>query len=168
MLQIERRYTSNARSRRGLTALTSFGLQALAVAVLLILPLLRPQESPFFRHLSTTVSLGTTLGELLAPRTRAGGNPAAAPALAAVNAEAEDLVVADCLREQRRRAGTPEHHTVGHRRMRVRTDSSATREHRNSTNVLRSYPTMPGYLPISAVSSWSERQRTIAMSSNRT
>jgi protein TonB len=67
----------NARSRRGLTALTSFGLQALAVAVLLILPLLRPQESPFFRHLSTTVSLGTTLGELPAPRTRAGGNPAA-------------------------------------------------------------------------------------------
>jgi hypothetical protein len=30
------------RSRRGLTTLTSFGLQALAVGLLLVLPLLRP------------------------------------------------------------------------------------------------------------------------------
>lgn len=67
----------NARSRRGLTALTSFGLQALAVAVLLILPLLRPQGLPLFRQLSTTVNLGIPLGEPSASRTRAGGNPAA-------------------------------------------------------------------------------------------
>jgi len=65
------------RSRRGLTALTSFGLQALAVGVLLILPLLRPQGLPLFRQLSTPVSLAPPPGEPLAPRTHAGGNPAA-------------------------------------------------------------------------------------------
>ena len=51
------------RSRRGLTALTSFGLQALAVGVLLIIPLLRPSGLPLFRGLSTPVSLGRPLGE---------------------------------------------------------------------------------------------------------
>ena len=51
------------RSRRGLTALTSFGLQALAVGVLLIIPLLRPAGLPLFRGLSTPVSLGKPLGE---------------------------------------------------------------------------------------------------------
>jgi hypothetical protein len=65
------------RSRRGLTALTSFGLQALAVGVLLILPLLRPQGLPFFRQLSTPVSLAPPPGEPLASRTHTGGNPAA-------------------------------------------------------------------------------------------
>ena len=51
------------RSRRGLTALTSFGLQLLAVGVLLIIPLLRPAGLPLFRGLSTPVSLGRPLGE---------------------------------------------------------------------------------------------------------
>jgi protein TonB len=51
------------RSRRGLTALTSFGVQALAVGVLLIIPLLRPAGLPLFRGLSTPVSLGRPLGE---------------------------------------------------------------------------------------------------------
>jgi protein TonB len=62
------------RSRRGLTALTSFGLQALAVGVLLVLPLLRPAGLPLFRALSTPVSLGKPLGEPPAPRVRAGTN----------------------------------------------------------------------------------------------
>ena len=66
------------RSRRGLTALTSFGLQALAVGVLLVLPLLRPTGLPLFRALSTPVSLGRPLGE--APVIgRHGGTNTAAP-----------------------------------------------------------------------------------------
>lgn len=50
-------------SRRGLTALTSFGLQALVVAALLVFPLLRPMGLPALRALSTPVSLGRPLGE---------------------------------------------------------------------------------------------------------
>jgi protein TonB len=46
------------RSRRGWTALTSFGLQAFVTAVLLILPLLRPMGLPSFHQLSTPISLG--------------------------------------------------------------------------------------------------------------
>lgn len=46
------------RSRRGFTALTSFGLQALAVGALIILPLLRPAGLPLLRRLATPVSLG--------------------------------------------------------------------------------------------------------------
>jgi protein TonB len=49
------------RSRRGLTTLTSFGLQALAVTVLLVLPLLRPQGLPSFHQLSTPISWGQPL-----------------------------------------------------------------------------------------------------------
>jgi protein TonB len=65
------------RSRRGLTALTSFGLQALAVGVLLILPLLRPTGLPTLRQLSTPVSLGEPLAPAPAVGTRAGANTAA-------------------------------------------------------------------------------------------
>jgi periplasmic protein TonB len=61
----------NDRSRRGLTALTSFGLQALACAALLVLPLLRPMGLPLLRPLSTPVSLGQPLAEAPAIRTRA-------------------------------------------------------------------------------------------------
>lgn len=61
------------RSRRGMTTLTSFGLQVLAVGVLLVLPLLRPSGLPLFRPLSTPVSLGR-LGEPPAVATRAGSN----------------------------------------------------------------------------------------------
>jgi periplasmic protein TonB len=50
----------NARSRRGLTTLTSFGVQALAVAALLIVPLLRPIGIPSHRQLSTPISLTQT------------------------------------------------------------------------------------------------------------
>ncbi len=65
------------RSRRGLTALTSFGLQALAVAVLLVLPLLRPTGLPLLRQLSTPVRMGQPLAEAPAGRTHAGANTAA-------------------------------------------------------------------------------------------
>lgn len=64
------------RSRRGLTTLTSFGLQALVVGVLLVAPLLRPAGLPSFRQLSTPVSIGQPLGEAPAVRTRASGRPA--------------------------------------------------------------------------------------------
>jgi protein TonB len=64
------------RSRRGLTTLTSFGVQALVGGALLILPLLRPAGLPSLRQLSTPVSLGQTLGEPAAVRTHASGNAA--------------------------------------------------------------------------------------------
>jgi periplasmic protein TonB len=65
------------RSRRGLTTLTSFGLQALAVGVLLVLPLLRPTGLPLLRQLSTPVSMGQPLADAPAVRTHAGANAAA-------------------------------------------------------------------------------------------
>jgi protein TonB len=46
------------RARRGWTTLTSFGLQALFAAVLIVLPLLRPSGLPSLRQLSTPISLG--------------------------------------------------------------------------------------------------------------
>jgi len=71
------------RSRRGLTTLTSFGLQALAVGVLLVLPLLRPTGLPLLRQLSTPVSMGQPLADAPAVRTHAGAN-AAAPSAASI------------------------------------------------------------------------------------
>jgi protein TonB len=46
------------RSRRSLTTLISFGVQALVAAVLLIVPLLRPTGIPLLRQLTTPISLG--------------------------------------------------------------------------------------------------------------
>jgi periplasmic protein TonB len=66
------------RSRRGLSALTSFALQGLAASTLLLFSLFRPAGLPAFHSLSTPVSLGQPLGEPPAVRTRAGENPAAA------------------------------------------------------------------------------------------
>jgi periplasmic protein TonB len=66
----------NERSRRGLTTLTSFGLQVLAVGTLLVLPLLRPMGLPLFHQLSTPLSLGQPLGEPPAVRPHAGANAA--------------------------------------------------------------------------------------------
>jgi len=63
-------------SRRGFTTLTSFGLQAVLVGALLILPLLRPQGSPSLRQLSTPISLAQPVGDFVADRTRSGGNVA--------------------------------------------------------------------------------------------
>jgi periplasmic protein TonB len=57
------------RARRGSTLLTSFGLQALVVSILLLSPLLRPVGFPSFHQLSTPISLAPTLGE--APVSRA-------------------------------------------------------------------------------------------------
>ena len=65
------------RSRRGLTTLTSLGLQALAVGLLLVLPLLRPMGLPSLRQLSPPVSLGSAVEEAPAARTHASGNAAA-------------------------------------------------------------------------------------------
>ncbi|MCU1302041.1 MAG: hypothetical protein JWQ87_2325 [Candidatus Sulfotelmatobacter sp.] len=62
------------RSRRGLTTLTSFGLQALALTVLLVLPLLRPQGLPLFRQLATPVSWGQPLAAPIRSTTRAGAS----------------------------------------------------------------------------------------------
>jgi protein TonB len=45
------------RTRRGWTTLASFGLQALATSVLLIIPLLRTTGLPSFHQLSTPISL---------------------------------------------------------------------------------------------------------------
>lgn len=74
----ERTLTSSwdKRPRRGLTTLTSFGLQALVVGGLLVLPLLRPQGLPFFRQLTAPVSLGQPAAEPLEARTRMGATPA--------------------------------------------------------------------------------------------
>jgi protein TonB len=65
------------RSRLGLTTFTSFGLQALALGVLLLLPLLRPTAFPLLRPLSAPVSLGQPLTEAPAARARANSNSAA-------------------------------------------------------------------------------------------
>ncbi len=64
------------RTRRGWTTLTSFGLQALATGVLLVLPLLRPMGLPSFHQLSTPISLGQPLAEAPAARAHAGSNSA--------------------------------------------------------------------------------------------
>lgn len=64
-------------SRRGWTTLSSFGVQALVVGVLLVLPLLRPAGLPSLRPLSTPVSLGQPLGEAPAVRARTSGNDVA-------------------------------------------------------------------------------------------
>lgn len=62
-------------ARRGWTTLTSFGLQALVTAVLLLLPLLRPTGLPSFHQLSTPISLGQRLAEPAAVGAHAGSNP---------------------------------------------------------------------------------------------
>jgi periplasmic protein TonB len=64
------------RSRRGWTTLTSFGLQALATAVLLLVPLLRPAGLPSFHTLSTPVSLGQPPSEPAPVRAHAASSPA--------------------------------------------------------------------------------------------
>lgn len=70
------------RSRRGLTTLTSFGLQAVAVGVLLVLPLIRPLGLPSFRQVSPPMSLGRPLGEPAPTRTHVSGSAAAPRAVA--------------------------------------------------------------------------------------
>jgi len=64
------------RSRRGLTTLTSFGLQTLAVGILLVLPLLHPTSLPLLRQISMPVSIGRPVGEPPATAVRTSGNTA--------------------------------------------------------------------------------------------
>lgn len=71
----------NERSRRGLTTLTSLGLQVLAVGVLLMLPLLRPSVLPLFHQISTPVSLGQPLGEPPTVSPHAGATSAPRPTI---------------------------------------------------------------------------------------
>jgi periplasmic protein TonB len=59
-------------SRRGWTTFTSFGVQALAMAILLVLPLLRPTGLPSFHQLSTPISLGQPLPDSPAIRPHSG------------------------------------------------------------------------------------------------
>jgi periplasmic protein TonB len=64
------------RARRGGTILTSFGLQAFVVGVLLLLPILRPMGLPSFNQLSTPISLGRPIAEAPAVRAHAGSSVA--------------------------------------------------------------------------------------------
>jgi periplasmic protein TonB len=68
------------RARRGWTTLTSFGLQALVVGILLLLPMLRPTGLPSFHQLSTPISLGQPLVEAPAARAQASSNSASSRA----------------------------------------------------------------------------------------
>jgi periplasmic protein TonB len=52
------------RSRFGLTTLTSFAAQAIALCVLLLVPLLRPTAIPLLRHLTTPISLSEPEGDV--------------------------------------------------------------------------------------------------------
>jgi len=61
-------------SRRGLLTLTSFSLQALAVGLLLVFPLLRPQGLPSFHQLARPISLGQPMGDFAPVRAHAGPN----------------------------------------------------------------------------------------------
>jgi periplasmic protein TonB len=64
-------------SRRGLTTLTSFGIEALVVGVLLIVPLLRPLGTPLLHHLSTPISLSPVPPEPVAVRSQPAAGPVA-------------------------------------------------------------------------------------------
>jgi protein TonB len=67
------------RSRRGLSALTSFALQGLAAGTLLLFSIFRPTVLPSFHSLLTPVSLGQPLGEPPVGETRPRENASAMP-----------------------------------------------------------------------------------------
>ena len=60
------------RTRRSWTTLTSFGLEALAIGLLLLLPLWKTVGLPSPHSLSTPISLGRPTVEPVAPRPRSG------------------------------------------------------------------------------------------------
>ncbi|HLW86210.1 MAG TPA: TonB family protein [Candidatus Sulfotelmatobacter sp.] len=60
------------RFRRSWTTLSSFGLQALAMGLLLLLPLVRPGGIPLLHRLATPVSLGQPAADAPPIRTHAG------------------------------------------------------------------------------------------------
>jgi periplasmic protein TonB len=70
------------RSRRGLSALTSFVLQGLAAGTLLLFSLFRPAGLPSFHSLSTPVSLGQPASE--APVARAHSFATSSPSSASI------------------------------------------------------------------------------------
>jgi periplasmic protein TonB len=72
------------RSRRGLTTLTSLGVQALVVIVLLIVPLLRPAAIPLLRQLSTPISLSQPEPEPAQLHSHAAPNSGLHPTVAAI------------------------------------------------------------------------------------
>ena len=65
------------RSRRSWTTLTSFGLEAIIIGLLLLLPLLQTVVLPSARSVSTPVTLGQPAAQPAAPRQRSGGVPVA-------------------------------------------------------------------------------------------
>jgi protein TonB len=60
------------RLRRSWTTLSSFGLQALAMGLLLLLPLVRPDHIPLLHRLATPVSLGAPVPDAPPMRARTG------------------------------------------------------------------------------------------------
>lgn len=67
------------RSRRSWTTLTSFGIEALVIGLLLLLPLWKTVGLPAVRALSTPISLGQPTPEAPAQRPRGGGSGSANP-----------------------------------------------------------------------------------------
>jgi protein TonB len=65
------------RSRRSWTTLTSFGLEALVIGVLLLLPLWKTVGLPSVRTLPTPISIGRPAPETPAPKPRGGSVTAA-------------------------------------------------------------------------------------------
>lgn len=63
------------RSRRGWMTLTSFGVQAVVMVLLMMLPLLRPEGLPLLRRLSTPISMGRPMPEPEPMQMVATGHP---------------------------------------------------------------------------------------------
>jgi len=64
--------STDQRLRRSWTTLSSFGLQALAMGLLLLLPLVRPDRIPLLHRLATPVSLGQPVPDAPPMRGRTG------------------------------------------------------------------------------------------------
>ena len=64
--------STDQRLRRSWTTLSSFGLQALAMGLLLLLPLVRPDRIPLLHRLATPVSLGQPVPDAPPMRARTG------------------------------------------------------------------------------------------------
>src|SRR5580692_8278665 len=64
--------STDQRLRRSWTTLSSFGLQALAMGLLLLLPLVRPDRVPLLHRLATPVSLGQPVSDAPPMHARGG------------------------------------------------------------------------------------------------
>ena len=69
--------SSDQRFRRGWTTLSSFGFQALAMGLLLLLPLVKPEGIPLLHRLATPVSIGQPLPDAPPMHAQAGSTPLA-------------------------------------------------------------------------------------------